>query len=50
MFLRLYQGKVLYFRRHQGLLETNVYKLILLVAALARLLLSPLAWLEGPPQ
>jgi N-acetylglucosaminyl-diphospho-decaprenol L-rhamnosyltransferase len=49
MFLRLYQGKVLYFRKHHGRLAAQAYKLILLIAALARLLLSPLAWLERPP-
>jgi len=46
MFLRLYQGKVLYFRKHHGCLAGHLYKLILFAAALARLLLSPLAWLE----
>jgi len=50
MFLRLYQSKLLYFRKHHGWLATEVYKLILLAAALTRLLLSPLAWLERPPQ
>ena len=50
MFLRLYQGKVLYFRKHHGWLAVRAYKLILLVAALARLLVSPLAWLERPPR
>lgn len=50
MFLRLYQGKVLYFRKHYGWLAAQLYKLILLAAALARLLLGPLAWLEHPPQ
>ncbi len=48
MFLRLYQGKVLYFRKHHGCLVAQVYKLILLAAALGRLLVSPLAWLERP--
>ncbi len=46
MFLRLYGSKVLYFRKHYGRWRARVYKLILLVAALARLALSPLAWLE----
>jgi GT2 family glycosyltransferase len=50
MFLRLYQGKVLYFRKHHGRLAAQLYKLILLIAALARLLLSPLVWLVRPPQ
>ena len=50
MFLRLYRGKVLYFRKRHGWLAAQVYKLILLAAALTRLLLSPLAWMERPPQ
>lgn len=50
MFLRLYQGKILYFRKHRGERAARCYKLILLVTALARLLVSPLAWLECPPR
>jgi GT2 family glycosyltransferase len=48
MFLRLYQGKLLYFRKQQGTAAARLYKLILLAAASARLALSPLAWLERP--
>jgi N-acetylglucosaminyl-diphospho-decaprenol L-rhamnosyltransferase len=47
MFLQLYQAKLIYFRKNHGWPAAQAYKLILLVAALARLLLSPLAWLEG---
>jgi GT2 family glycosyltransferase len=50
MFLRLYQGKVLYFRKHGGAPAARWYKLILSAAALGRLLISPLAWLESPPR
>jgi GT2 family glycosyltransferase len=50
MFLQLYQGKILYFRKHYGRLTTQVYKLILIATSLARLLISPLAWLERAPQ
>jgi N-acetylglucosaminyl-diphospho-decaprenol L-rhamnosyltransferase len=50
MFLRLYQGKVLYFRKSRGRRVAELYKLIVLVASLGRLLLSPLAWLERPPR
>ena len=49
MFVRLYQGKVLYFRKHHGRRAAQLYKAILLFAAAARLFLSPLAWLERPP-
>jgi len=50
MFLRLYESKLFYFRKHHGRQAARAYKLILLAAAVARLLLSPLAWLERPPQ
>lgn len=48
MFLRLYESKVLYFRKHYGRGATQIYKLILSAASLPRLLLSPLALLEPP--
>ena len=48
MFLRLYQGKIRYFRTHHGPWAARAYKGILLLTALARLLASPLAWLERP--
>ena len=47
-FLHLYQGKVIYFRKRHGWLPAQLYKLVVAVATLPRLLLSPLAWLEGP--
>jgi GT2 family glycosyltransferase len=50
MFLRLYQGKILYFRKHRGQLAAYIYKLILLAAATTRLVLSPLGWLIASPQ
>lgn len=46
MFLRLYEGKILYFRKLHGPTAALLYKLILLAAALARLIVSPLAWLQ----
>jgi hypothetical protein len=48
-FLRLYEGKVMYFRKRQGRLAAQAYKVILSLAALVRLLLSPLAWLGRSP-
>jgi GT2 family glycosyltransferase len=50
MFLRLYQGKVLYFRKNHGGASASRYKLILAAAALGRLLVTPLAWLRDEPQ
>lgn len=49
MFLRLYQGKILYFRKHYGRLAALTYKLILFAAALGRLFFTPLALLERKP-
>jgi GT2 family glycosyltransferase len=50
MFLQLYRGKVQYFRKHTQPVVVALYKLVLLVAALARVVASPLAWLERPPR
>jgi GT2 family glycosyltransferase len=47
MFLQLYHSKVLYFRKHYGKRATQNYKLILSVASLPRLVLSPLALLQA---
>ncbi|MCX6044218.1 MAG: glycosyltransferase family 2 protein [Chloroflexi bacterium] len=50
MFLRLYQGKVLYFRKNRGWWAAIIYKIILLLAAAVRLAASPLAWFAAPTQ
>jgi len=50
MFMRLYQSKLIFIRKHHGGLAGQLYKLILLVTALVRLLVSPLAWLERAPK
>ncbi len=42
MFLHLYHSKVLYFRKHRGRLAAGVYKAILFLAALPRVLFGPL--------
>jgi hypothetical protein len=47
MFLRLYEAKVLFFRKHYGQRAAQAYKLVLLAASLTRLLLSPFAWLHS---
>jgi GT2 family glycosyltransferase len=46
MFLQLHESKVRYIRKHHGPGAARLYKLILAGAALARLLVSPAAWLE----
>lgn len=43
MFLRLYEGKILYFRKHYSKLSVFVYKLILIAATITRLVLTPFA-------
>ena len=48
MFLRLYEGKVLLFRKHHSKLSVFVYKLILFAATLTRLVLTPIALVEEP--
>lgn len=48
MFLRLYQSKILYFRRHYGRLAAAGYKIILGMASLGRLAAAPVALLEPP--
>jgi GT2 family glycosyltransferase len=48
MFLQLYRSKLLYFRKHHGLLAVHLYKLILFVTGGIRLLFSPLARFEQP--
>jgi GT2 family glycosyltransferase len=48
MFLQLYGGKIRYYRKNHGHRAAQIYKGILLLAALGRLTLSPLALLESP--
>jgi N-acetylglucosaminyl-diphospho-decaprenol L-rhamnosyltransferase len=50
MFLRLYTAKLRYFRKHDGKRAGQLYKLILVAAALFRLLLLPLALLAPAPK
>lgn len=49
-FLRLYHGKILYFRKRHNAPTAALYKLVLLITTLARLVVTPLAWLERPPR
>jgi len=46
MFLRLYQSKTLFFRKHYGAFAAFVYKLLLLSVSLSRVLLTPIAWFQ----
>lgn len=46
MFISLYETKVRFFRKHYGVMPTQVYKLILLCASIARLFFFPLACLQ----
>ncbi len=44
MFIELYRSKLQYFRKHYGWLGGFLYKLILLICIVPRLVLPPLAW------
>jgi GT2 family glycosyltransferase len=46
MFLNLYHGKIKYFRKHYGWSAAQIYKLILRIAALSRLILAPFVIFE----
>lgn len=46
MFLNLYHSNIKYFRKHYGWSAAQIYKLILGVAALARLILAPFVIFE----
>jgi hypothetical protein len=48
MFLQLYESKLIYFRKHHGTLIAWLYKLLLGIASLARILTAPLALLQKP--
>ena len=50
MFIRLYEAKLIYFRKNHGRIKAFFYKLVLISASLFRLMLVPLAWLEKPPK
>lgn len=48
MFLQLYRAKLQYFRKHYGPGYSALYKGELYAASVARLMLTPLAWLVQP--
>jgi len=50
MFLQLYLSKLLYFRKHHGFLSGYVYKFVLLIATLTRLIIVPLAAFQSQPK
>jgi len=47
MFLRLYREKIAYFKAHHGQAVAARYKVVLFVASIVRLILSPLVMLAG---
>jgi hypothetical protein len=49
MFLNLHHSKIKYFRKHFGWSAAQVYKLILMIAALSRLALAPFVFFEHSP-
>lgn len=48
MFLHLYRGKLLYFRKHYGTTTALIYKFILFFTAIVRLILIPIVWVTKP--
>lgn len=48
MFLRLYESKIIFFRKQYGHFSVFAYKAILLVASVIRIGFSPLVWLLNP--
>jgi hypothetical protein len=46
MFLNLYLSNIKYFRKHHGWLVAQIYKLILRIAVLSRLILTPFVIFE----
>jgi GT2 family glycosyltransferase len=50
MFLCLYQSKFIFFRKHHGWLASQIYKSILLIISVLRLMAIPLAWSKHSPQ
>lgn len=50
MFLQLYQGKIQYFRKHHSAMEVWLYKFVLFLATLVRIVLTPFAYLERSAQ
>ena len=48
MFLNLYHGKIKYFRKHYGSAMARIYILILMTAALSRIILAPFAFFVNP--
>lgn len=47
MFIQLYRGKLLYFRKHYGRFHAWAYKAVLALASVARLALTPLAVMQS---
>lgn len=48
MFLRLYESKILFFRKQYGNFSASFYKLILGIIAILRISISPLIWFLNP--
>ena len=47
MFLHLYHSKIIYFRKHYGASSAQIYRLILMIAALSRIILAPFVFLKN---
>jgi len=50
MFIHLYQSKLKFFRKHQGKSAAWIYKFILFVISIPRVMLMPISWLRTSPE
>jgi GT2 family glycosyltransferase len=50
MFMHLYKGKIMYFRKRHGRATAALYKLVLAFAIILRLLVAPISLIERPPK
>jgi GT2 family glycosyltransferase len=48
MFIYLYRGKVMYFRKHHGRISAGLYKIVLFLASIPRIAPRWLVWLIPP--
>jgi len=50
MFLKLYESRLMYFRKNHGAFKAFLYKLVLMLAALIRIIGDPIARIRKPEQ
>ena len=48
MFLHLHGAKLLFFRKHYGRYKTALYKVVLAITAISRIISAPILWVKSP--